>query len=241
MKYGIFGDIHSNFDAFSSVISDMKKQGITKFYCIGDIVGYGAEPTICIETILELNCLTVAGNHDYAVVGKISHDNFNPDAKESVYWTKDSIFESDKDFLNNLPLVLHNKLFTLVHGTLHFPLNFSYMINNDMAIQTFKLLKTNLCFVGHTHIPFSFLLKDNKLYYNYNNEIDLNQWDKAIINTGSVGQPRDKDPRSSYILYDSKINKIFYKRVEYDVNSAKNKIYNANLPSFNADRLSIEL
>ncbi len=238
MIIAIFGDIHSNFDAFTEVLKDAKAFNVKRYYCVGDVVGYAAEPSICIDTLIDLNCITSAGNHDFGVVGKISIDNFNSDAYNAILWTRDSIMESDKEFLKNLPMVIEEDTFTIVHGTLNSPGDFHYLLSDRIAALTFKLLKTKVCFVGHTHVPVGFLLKGNKISHTLDAEIDLKQYDKVIINTGSVGQPRDRDDRASYILYDTDMQKLYFRRVPYDIESAAEKIYKAGLPKRNGDRLS---
>lgn len=239
MLYGILGDIHSNYDALSAVLKDMKNFGVEEYCSVGDIVGYGAEPAICIDTLKNLNCLITAGNHDYAVAEQISIDNFNIEARESILWTRDNLSKEYLDFLSALPLVVENDYFTVVHGTLHEPLKFLYMTNFGLAKISFKILETNLCFIGHTHTPMAFLYKNGKISYTTNDEIDINDAQKFIINAGSVGQPRDRDPGASYILFDSTKKTLSFKRVIYDVETAANKIFAAGLPIKNGLRLSI--
>lgn len=237
MLFGIFGDIHSNFDALSAVVKDMKKMGVDQYCCIGDIVGYAAEPAKCIKMLKNLGCQISAGNHDYGVADKINVDDFNADAYDAIMWTKDALSDADKQFLADLPLVVNNDLFTLVHGTLHNPITFRYMINLDEAESTFKILDNKICFIGHTHIPVTFFQKNGDATYSFDNEIDLDEWEKVIINTGSIGQPRDRDPRASYVLLDTEENRIIFRRVEYDVGNAQKKIYQSGLPRRNGDRL----
>lgn len=235
--YGIFSDVHSNFDAISAVINDMSHQGVEKYACVGDIVGYAAEPGKCINIIRDLNCQIVAGNHDYAVAGKLSVNHFINDAYEAIIWTKYILPKKDKDFLAGLPLVIDETDFTLVHATLHDPAMFIYMVNYQSIWQSLEILNTKLCFIGHTHIPVAFLYKDRQIFYSNDTEIDIQPWEKLIINVGSVGQPRDRDIRASYVIYDTSKEKIYFRRVSYDVDSAAKKIYETSLPRRNGDRL----
>lgn len=237
MIYGIFSDCHSNFDALSAVISDMEGQGVERYACAGDIVGYAAEPGKCINIIRDINCPIAAGNHDYAVAGRLSSDHFINDAYEAIIWTKYILPKRDKDFLGKLPLVIDGTDFTIVHGTLHDPAMFAYMINYQSIWQSFEILNTKLCFIGHTHVPVAFLYKDQQIFYTNATEIDLQSWERLIINVGSVGQPRDKDPRASYVIYDTSKEKIYFRRVSYDIDSAIKRIYETSLPRRNGDRL----
>lgn len=237
MLYGIFGDIHSNFDALSAALKDMKSEGVEAYGCIGDIVGYAAEPAICIETLQGLNCQISAGNHDYGVANKIPISKFNPDAYEAILWTRDSLFEADKEFLGNLPLVIKNDFFVLVHGTLHNPIMFNYMTRLDDAERSFEILDNRLCFIGHTHVPVAFLYKNRDVSYTIEKEVDLREWEKVIINTGSIGQPRDRDSRASYVLFDTEKERISFRRIDYNVENTVKKIYKADLPRRNGDRL----
>lgn len=237
MLYGVFADVHSNYDALSVILKELRDQGVEEYCCVGDIVGYAAEPSICIEVIKDLNCLVSAGNHDYGVVNKISIVNFSKSALDAVLWTRDVINESDKDFLSNLPLIWKNNQFTMVHGTLHKPHEFIYMHDLAVAASTFNILETPLCFTGHTHVPVTFYSKAGNVSYTLAKEIDLTLYDKVVINPGSVGQPRDGNPKSSYVLYDSDQKKITFKRVKYNFNNAAKKIYSVGLPTRNGVRL----
>lgn len=238
MLYGLFGDVHSNFEALFAVLKQMKKEGVKKYFCVGDIAGYASEPGRCIEIISNLDCQICAGNHDYGVVDKIPIDDFNQDARDAIVWQKKILNTNEKQFLNDLPLVVKNNLLTLVHGTLHNPEMFNYMIYFDEVEHTFNILEDNkICFIGHTHIPVAFFYKNGDISYSSDDTIHLSNWDKVIVNTGSIGQPRDRDPRASYVLFDTVKNKIFFKRVNYDVEKAVKKIYKAGLPRRNGDRL----
>ena len=237
MIYGLFGDVHSNFDALFAVLKQMEKEGVKEYFCVGDIAGYASEPGKCIDILRNLNCQICAGNHDYGVVDKISIKDFNDDAHKAIVWQKEVLNTNDKQFLNDLPLVVKNNRLVLVHGTLHNPGKFNYMIYFDEVEQTFNMLENKVCFIGHTHVPVAFFYKNGDISYSSDDIIDLSTWDKVIINTGSVGQPRDKDPRASYVLFDTDKNKIFFRRVKYNVENAVKKIYEAGLPPRNGDRL----
>lgn len=240
MRYGIFSDIHSNLEALEAVIEAYKNESIDKYLCIGDVVGYSTNPKECIEKTKVLCIITVAGNHDWGCVNLFSVDYFNPDAREAISWTRRNIDDNDKYFLESLKLVYKNEDLTLVHGTLDNPQDFNYMINGYTAWETFRLLETNICFVGHLHVVGMFI-KDSseRIHYREDNSLDIQDGNKYIINVGSVGQPRDGNPYAAYCIYDTDERKVQIKRISYDIQTTRSKIIDAGLPRFLADRLAI--
>lgn len=239
MRYAIFSDIHSNLEAFETVLAAYENEQVERYLCIGDIVGYAANPKECIKIIKDKKVTTVAGNHDWASTGKFNIDYFNPYAKSAVVWTRDKIEASDISYLNNLDLVYKEGDFCLVHGTLLKPQNFDYMSELKDAKETFKVMGVSLCFVGHTHFPITFIKEDTKIHYSQDNIIDIRPQKQYIINVGSVGQPRDRDSRACYSIYDSDEKAVYIKRIEYDIQAAQAKIINSGLPLFLAKRLAL--
>ncbi len=238
MIYGIIGDIHSNYDALTSVVNELKQEHVDKILCIGDIVGYAAEPARCIELVRELNCITVAGNHDYATVKKFPVEYFHVDARTAVLWTAEQLSEDYKHFLKNLPLVEELEGVTIVHASLNHPEFFDYITTVTDAQLCFDKLKTQVCFYGHTHVPLAIIL-DNRgsIHVDRGNVFDLNNVGKILVNVGSVGQPRDWDMRASCAIYDTDKKIATIKRVKYNINDAAGKVYLAGLPGVNALRL----
>lgn len=238
MRYAILGDIHSNLEALEAVLADIAKARVDALYCVGDIVGYAADPGKCIARLKEINCPTVAGNHDYGVVEKTSVEYFNPDARDAVLWTRKNLSDEDKKYLVDLPLVLDCEHFTLAHGTLHSPDSFDYILTIYDAHLSFQTLQRSICFLGHSHVPITFF-NDNPISYMIEPEINLDGTDKVLVNVGSVGQPRDQDKRAAWALYDVEKRRVWIRRVEYDVEAAARKILEAGLPQMNAERLSL--
>lgn len=238
MLYAILGDIHSNLDALETVLEEVKKERPDQILSVGDIVGYAAQPSECIALIREATTTIVAGNHDYAAVGKMDISYFNPEAREAVIWTAQHLSQEEKDFLASLPLVIEKDNLTLVHGTLHRPELFNYIFTFDDAELCLRHLKGGICFVGHSHVPVA-ILSNDELQANQEQEVSLEGIKKAIINVGSVGQPRDRNPRACYILYDSEKGIVRFRRIEYDISSASKKILEAGLPHRNAERLRL--
>ena len=239
MRYGILGDIHSNLEALQAVVIACQEQNVKTFLCVGDIVGYGADPIRCIETIQELKADAVAGNHDWAVAGKFEPTDFNSMGQAAVMWTRDVLSNEQRHFLNNLPLIYKNEDLILVHGTLNKADQFIYLEDIGQALDTFYLMDNNVCFVGHTHVPQIFVKQDEKVYYAHSLQIETNYQNKYIINVGSVGQPRDLNPMAAYCIYDTETKIIEIKRIRYDVELAQRKILEAGLPEFLAYRLKV--
>ena len=240
MRYGIFGDIHSNLEALEAVIKAYQKEHIDKYLCAGDVVGYATNPKECIDKVKTLAMITVAGNHDWGSVDLFSADYFNPNAKEAISWTKRNLGEQDKYFLESLKLVYKNEDLTLVHGTLDNPQDFNYMTDGYIAEETFRVLETNICFVGHSHAAGIFIKdKDDNLYYLEEQYIDIKDANKYIVNVGSVGQPRDGNPQGAYCIFDSDKKGVRIERISYDIKTARKKIIKAGLPKFLGDRLVI--
>ena len=240
LRYGIFSDIHSNLEALDAVIEGYKKEKIDRYLCVGDVVGYAANPKECIEKVRSLAMITIAGNHDWASVNLFSTDYFNPLAKEAVSWTGYNLDEQGRYFLEHLMLIYKNEDLTMVHGTLDEPADFNYMTDDYIASRTFELLETNICFVGHTHVPGVFIKsKDGRIEYQEESSVDIKEDNKYIINVGSVGQPRDGNPQAAYCIYDTKKRNVRIQRISYDIRTARKKIINEGLPEFLGDRLLV--
>jgi len=241
LKYAIFGDIHGNLDALQTCVEHMREEGVEAYVCLGDIIGYGAQPSECIEVVRGLTDISIAGNHEYAVVGKMSLEFFNAYAREAVEWTQNQLSEEETEFLRNLPLVERMGSFTVVHSTLHAPEAFGYIETLYSANMSLSLLDDQVCFVGHSHIPISFVLDQDEqtTTYSMDEEIVLSPHHKALINVGSVGQPRDENPKAAYATYDPEEGLVNIHRLDYDVESAAQKIRDAGLPDVLSSRLLI--
>ena len=237
MKYIIISDIHGNLEAFDAAVASFPRGKDKVIVSAGDVVGYGANPGECIDKVISLGCKNVLGNHDAAVIDKTDITYFNETAAEAVLWTKEHLSQEGKRYLEGLPLVLEEKLFTVVHGTLHYPEEFIYMMTGPDALHTFGILKNKICFVGHSHIPGVFVFKEGRLYESFKKKLTLDKDAQYIINVGSVGQPRDGDNRVSYCVYDPRKKEIEFKRIEYDINKARKRIIKAGLPQVLGDRL----
>ncbi len=241
MKIGIISDIHGNSEAINSVLKNIKE--VDEFICLGDIVGYGADPNYCIEKIKDIKCRCIGGNHDFAVAGKVNINYFNYAARSAILWTSLPLKKENLNFLSNLKrrIELEDNVFA-VHGSPQDPL-LEYILDKDTASFIFSKFNFKICFVGHSHLAgcFSFSENNNQVnYMNFSNGgcIEINTNKRYIINCGSVGQPRDGNPKASYGIYDLKNKAVNIYRVSYPINLTKSKIINAGLPRSLADRLS---
>jgi diadenosine tetraphosphatase ApaH/serine/threonine PP2A family protein phosphatase len=235
-KYGILGDVHGNLEALNAVLESMEKEGVTRCACVGDIVGYGANPVECVEKIRALECKTVLGNHDAGAIGKTDIQFFNSAAREAVEWSREVLDGTATSFLSSLPYVNRTESFTLVHATLGNPEDWTYIFNSFEAQSFFRYQEDPVCFVGHTHIPCCFS-SDPMHSFSRATKIHLKPGVKYIVNVGSVGQPRDGNPLASYVIYDPVEDSIRFVRVPYDVAGAQRKIIDAGLPQVLAMRL----
>ena len=240
MKYAFVGDIHGNLDALNAVIDDVKTQHADTILCLGDIVGYGAQPAECVGLIKEKAAHTVAGNHDLAASGDHPVDEFNEYARAAILWTRDELTTSDKQWLSNLPMLVHFDDFTIVHSSLDNPRNFDYMNSISAAARCFDIMERPLCFFAHTHIPVVFrYLPPDDIKYELPPKKKTYANGQMLVNGGSVGQPRNQDPRAAYCIYDSSEHQITFRQVYYDVEAAAEKIREAGLPELLAFRLAL--
>lgn len=237
MKIAIISDIHGNYDALESVLENIDTQGsVERIYCLGDLIGYGAQPNECVEKIREIGCQTVAGNHDFASVGKLSFEFFNTFAKQSAMWTRDTLSEENIEWIKKLEYLKMVDNVTLVHGTPFSPEMFHYISTLNDAQVSFEEMKTEICFVGHSHVPIVFF-DTNPISYVVKEEIRVASEEKTIVNVGSVGQPRDENPKACYALFDTDEMVVKLIRVSYDIEAAVSKILNAGLPEILGARL----
>lgn len=236
MKYGIISDIHANLEALTSVLEDARAQGVKRFICLGDVVGYNANPGECIEIIRNLGCQVVMGNHDAYTVADEIPSVVNGRARTSIEWTRENITPEQNEWLAALPMSRKIGGFEIVHASMNDPEEWNYVVNGIDAILHFYHQKSPLCFFGHTHSPMFFTSEDRKTNRG-EDHIDLSDECSYFINVGSVGQPRGDDKRAQYCIYDTKAKTVDLRRVDYDVATTCRKIREAGLPEHNALRL----
>ncbi|NDB99873.1 MAG: metallophosphoesterase [Verrucomicrobia bacterium] len=232
IKYGIFGDIHGNLEAFEAVLADMEDQGVTHPLCLGDLVGYGANPVECVEVVRALKCPVVRGNHDDFVTHGKSPVSFSEAATVSLEYARRQMSPSQLNFLRRLPLVYVEDPFTLVHATLDGPDQWGYISTRLEAQTCLFYQKTPLCFVGHTHRPCPLEFRQVDVHPDR-----TKAGRRFLFNVGSVGQPRDGDWRASYAIYSPREEQVDLRRVNYDIEKASQKILKSGLPESLAKRL----
>lgn len=248
MKYAIISDIHANLEALQAVVEDAASHA-DSFICLGDIVGYNANPIECIRIIQDLCPVTVIGNHDLAAVGLRPYDDFNPYAQEAIDWTKEQLSPADVAYLEALPMCApfgSHQNYLAAHGS---PRHTDEYLFQPQRIQAnfayMRQLEPNIhcCFVGHTHVPMIWECTSDGIVLmvetTHADSITLDSTSTYIVNPGSVGQPRNGDPASSYIILDDVAQTITYRSVHYDILAAQDKIYDARLPMPLAERLEV--
>jgi diadenosine tetraphosphatase ApaH/serine/threonine PP2A family protein phosphatase len=241
MRAAVVADIHSNLEAFRAVLRDLEERGgADEIWCLGDIVGYGPNPRECIQLLRQHRCLCVAGNHDWAAIGKLDTSSFNPAAAAACQWTAEALKEEDADYLSSLPLTLRRGDFTLVHGSPREPI-WEYVLSTQAARDNFDRFESRFCLIGHSHSPLLFELdsRDSCREHQLPEQFSLKTRSRFIINCGSVGQPRDGDPRASYAIINTGEEALWHHRVKYDFKVTQDKILDTDLPARLASRLSV--
>jgi diadenosine tetraphosphatase ApaH/serine/threonine PP2A family protein phosphatase len=241
MRCAILADIHSNLAAFQAVLEDLHRRGtVDELWCLGDVVGYGPHPGECIRLLHQHTHLCVAGNHDWAAVGNIDTSYFNPDAAAACQWTAEHLTPDDIDYLRGLPLTLRQDDFTLVHGSPREPI-WEYILSTRSAQENFACFDTRFCLIGHSHAPLFFELDQGGLCQSRQlpGDLSLKEEKRLIINCGSVGQPRDGDPRASYAILDTEESIIHHYRIDYNISLTQQGMREAGLPPRLIDRLSL--
>jgi diadenosine tetraphosphatase ApaH/serine/threonine PP2A family protein phosphatase len=240
MKYAVLGDIHANLEALTKVLAKAEEVGVDAYLCIGDIVGYNANPCECVEMVRSLNMEVVTkGNHDEQASTDTDLVGFNPQAAKAIEWTRSQLSQDDKEWLASLPYrqTLGSKV-TLVHATLDMPHMWGYIFDKFSAEVSLGYQFTQVCFFGHTHVPLAFE-KYGEVFGGKYEEISLQPNHKYLINVGSVGQPRDGDPRAAFVVYAPEEKRVTIHRVEYDIETSQRKIEDAGLPERLSQRLAV--
>jgi len=241
MRVLIVSDVHSNIEAFQSVVHDASNRGgFDKIWSLGDLVGYGPDPLACLDLLVEHPHIAIAGNHDLGAVGEITLDDFNQHAADANRWTASILTEKWVNFIKSQQQKIEIDEFTLVHGSPRNPI-WEYVTTEEIAAANFTYFDTYWCLLGHSHIAFICRPEGNSARFSeFPIDSPVLLTDEAvIINPGSVGQPRDGDPRASYAVYDSDGPYITHYRVEYDIETVQRKMRETSLPEILIDRLPL--
>jgi predicted phosphodiesterase len=248
LKFILFSDVHGNLEAFDTFLERIESIQHDRIYNLGDIIGYGANPNECIEIMMERDIPSVVGNHDDVVLDKYEPEMFNPDARRAVLWCRDQLTEMNRDYLRELKdfIWIDSMLgkVLIVHGS---PMDKDeYVMSRWHAERAFVNMMTRdiaVAFVAHTHQPCIWVqTPDGAAEFMPPPEdggpVALNKSAKAIVNVGSVGQPRDGDPRGGFVVWDDVAHVIEFHRFNYPISQAQRKIREAGLPRFLSERLA---
>lgn len=241
MRYLLLSDIHSNLEALDAVLEFAQKLEPYHLICLGDVVGYGADPSACLNRMTSSANLILAGNHDLAVSGVVPYDDFNPIAQEAVSWTKRVLTREELDVLVGLPLEYIDGDYCFAHASPLEPMQFNYVRTLDEVAEIFSSIGQRICFVGHTHLPTVVRMdsKTGKLSVIHDRVINVADGSRFFVNIGSVGQPRDNNPDACAVILDEDSGTLEFLRVPYDIPTSQSKIISQGLPSYLAERLML--
>jgi diadenosine tetraphosphatase ApaH/serine/threonine PP2A family protein phosphatase len=237
-SYAVISDVHSNLEALQSVLYGLEREKPERIFFIGDSVGYGPDPDACVELLKEHCDFMLAGNHDHAAAGLANLAFFNPGARTAIIWTSEVMSQRQIAFLRKLPLtqVLPDDSIFFVHATPRDPEQWHYLSGISDARINFHYFDEQICFVGHSHIPFIIERDHEGQLLFLESEAEIRSGCRYIVNAGSVGQPRDGDPEAAYVMVREGVMRI--KRIPYDILLTQKKMKKAGLPDFLIERLS---
>jgi diadenosine tetraphosphatase ApaH/serine/threonine PP2A family protein phosphatase len=240
MRIALISDIHANLEALQAVLLDIEKRKTEVIHCLGDVVGYGSDPSACLNLVDKTCQIKLIGNHDHAALGESSTEDYSPVAKAAADWTKRAISDKDLTLMQSFTVEETVEDSHLVHASPFEPLEFHYILSPHDARQAFPCLKKSLCFFGHTHVPMIFTESKNSLpRQKIGHSFLPDEVGRYLINVGSVGQPRDNDPRAAYVIHDTETGEVEYHRVKYDIRKTQEKMEQARLPELLIERLSV--
>ncbi len=237
MIRAVVSDIHGNLEALETVLADIERRGITSVACLGDFVGYGAAPNQCIDLVRPRIETAVIGNHDLAAIGRLKLGYFNHEAAVAARWTDATLTEENRLYLESLPYTVEWHGIKLVHASPLEPGEWNYVLSPADAEAEMEAYEQTVCLIGHSHYPGAFDHDGRHVTYSRLPEVRLRDRHRYLVNVGSVGQPRDGDPRSAYLVVDEERRTLTHVRLEYDVARAMDRIRGASLPAFLAERL----
>ncbi|MBW8890592.1 MAG: metallophosphoesterase family protein [Fibrobacteres bacterium] len=240
MKYGIYSDIHGNLEALQRVLESMQRLGVDKKVCLGDIVGYGPFPNECVELVAENSDLVILGNHDSVAIGRESSEGWNNyNAQRAIEWTSKVLTPASVDFFSKLPYMASESPLMFVHASPWSPADWKYVSSLDDAVDAFSFFTERICFIGHTHWPIIVIMEGEqsfKVGENLVHTLEPNQ--RILVNDGSVGQPRDRNPLASWCLCDTEKMSVEIVRVAYDISKTQAAMRKSGFADFLINRLS---
>jgi diadenosine tetraphosphatase ApaH/serine/threonine PP2A family protein phosphatase len=239
MRYGLISDIHANLEALEAVLAELEKQQVDEILCLGDVIGYGPNPNECVQLIQQHAAICLIGNHDEASLGKVNLEFFNDMARQAIEWTTQALSAASLEFLRQLPYTQRYDHFMIVHASPDEPSRWNYILNLEDAEQSFAAFDKQSCFIGHSHTPWVIELQpDGRMRVTHDYPLTFQTHRRYLVNVGSVGQPRDRNPAAAFGILDTDSWQYSLLRVAYDVAKTQKKIRATGLPAFLADRLA---
>jgi predicted phosphodiesterase len=239
MRVLVISDIHANLAAFKAVLADAAGK-YDFIWFLGDLIGYGPDPNECVSLLQEYDHIALSGNHDWAVLGKLDINGFNPEAKRAIEWTQDTVNQASHDYLSSLESITNLEPFTIAHASIRQPV-WEYILDIYTAAVNFVFLPTPYGLIGHTHVPVIYEERGQNVIKTHNPKYDVTVQfgrNRLLVNPGSVGQPRDSDPRAAYALLNTEEKTWQFCRVEYPIELTQERMRNHDLPERLIARLS---
>lgn len=238
MKFALISDIHANLEALEAVLRDITTQKADTIFCLGDVVGYGADPLPCLELVKQHCDVILMGNHEHAALGHLDQEHLNPVAQVSLAWTQTQLNDRAFSIIADCSMDAVMENVRMVHASPYMPNEWHYILAATEADLAFRSFSEHICFIGHTHLPMIFSEGEGGAHRRkVGHDFEPDEETRYIINIGSVGQPRDNDSRSCYVVFDTDAQAVTYRRIEYDIQRTQQKMQQANLPVMLIDRL----
>ncbi|HUV31066.1 MAG TPA: metallophosphoesterase family protein [Acidobacteriota bacterium] len=240
MRCALISDIHANLEALQTVFRDIDEQHLDRVHCLGDVIGYGCNPVECLNLVVRHCDIKLLGNHEYVALGLLDWSHLNKVARDSMAWTVSQLDDRELAQLADFELdaTIHGAY--LVHASPRQPDQWHYIMTISEAKGSFECFPQQTAFFGHSHVPHIYSAYPDGTYGSkVGHDFNPDPEGRYLVNVGSVGQPRDNDPRSSYVIYDSKQQEIIFRRVEYDVGLTQKKMKEASIHKMLADRLVV--
>jgi len=240
MRIALISDIHGNLEALQAVLKEIESQKVDRINCLGDVIGYGCDPVACLDLVDQHCSAKLMGNHEYAAIGILPLEAMNLAARQSIQWTGIQLKDRELTMIADFEMKAEDAGCLLVHASPEEPEEWHYVLSQREATEGFAHLDQKLAFHGHTHLPLIFCQAPNgNVRTIVGHDFDPDEECSYLINVGSVGQPRDNDPRASFVVYDADDVSVSYHRVEYDFKITQAKMCKADMPSMLIDRLEV--
>ncbi|MEW5795839.1 MAG: metallophosphoesterase family protein [Candidatus Zixiibacteriota bacterium] len=240
MRLALISDIHGNLEALEAVLRDVAGQKADQVHCLGDVVGYGCDPVACLHLVGDSCDIKLMGNHEYAAIGVLPTGAMNPTARQSMIWTMAQLTDREISLISGFEMTAERENCLLVHASPFDPDEWHYILSPQDAVEAFAHSEHRLIFHGHTHLPVIYCRPPvGKVRTITAHDFDPDENSRYLVNIGSVGQPRDNDPRACYVIYDSSEDTVYFRRVEYDIQAAQAKMCRADMPQMLIDRLQV--